>query len=263
MKLDKIQIKNIKSIKDTGYVHVMNNNPITILAGQNESGKTSFLKALRYFEEGDYENFEDDDMRLDGIPRVDCVYALTTEELVTLETDTNKRIADYVKVNGFNYLRRFVDEKHSFRYSNPDDFKAIVNEYNLEVEQINENKEEDADDLEEFDPFNYFEKIRPRFVFYSSFLENNLPHSAKKVDLNTNQALIDFQSVYEISFEALMKTSISDQKRRTEEERVNRMAANSLNKYWKQKISEEEVDYKYNIKINFQVEGTPNLRHLF
>lgn len=48
MRIKKIQIKNFKSIKDSGDISLTNN--IFVLAGQNESGKSSILEALYNYE---------------------------------------------------------------------------------------------------------------------------------------------------------------------------------------------------------------------
>ena len=52
MKLKSFQIKNYKSIVDTGEVSLSGHDNITVLAGQNESGKSSILEALNAFETG-------------------------------------------------------------------------------------------------------------------------------------------------------------------------------------------------------------------
>ena len=58
MKLVSVQIKNYKSIEDSG---VFTTRGITCLAGKNESGKTAILQALRRLKpveptERDYES---------------------------------------------------------------------------------------------------------------------------------------------------------------------------------------------------------------
>lgn len=62
MKLKTFRIKNIKSIIDSGVCHLASDN-ITIFAGQNESGKSAVLEALRYFSNGIDENFKKYSMR--------------------------------------------------------------------------------------------------------------------------------------------------------------------------------------------------------
>lgn len=49
MRVTQIRIQNYKSVKDSGWVPIEDN--ITTLLGRNESGKTSFLEAIRYFDE--------------------------------------------------------------------------------------------------------------------------------------------------------------------------------------------------------------------
>lgn len=60
MKISKVRIKNYRSIKDSGDIHFT--DKFFVLAGQNESGKSSILEALNSYEEGKSEkdnlNFE-------------------------------------------------------------------------------------------------------------------------------------------------------------------------------------------------------------
>jgi predicted ATP-dependent endonuclease of OLD family len=143
MILGKVQIQNFKSIQDTGSVYLSKGDLVTILAGQNESGKTSFLSALRFFEEGSYDSFEDEDRRMDESPRIDCTFYLTEEEYVKLKTDTNEAIADYVKKNGFTFVRGETDgdDFESLKWINPDEFKTIVAEYDKSLNFLEEGEE--------------------------------------------------------------------------------------------------------------------------
>ena len=79
MKLKHFNIKNIKSIIDSGTCHLSDEN-ITIFAGQNESGKSAVLEALKYFSKGPDENFKKYSMRINGgTPFVECCFALCDE----------------------------------------------------------------------------------------------------------------------------------------------------------------------------------------
>ena len=51
MKLTAFRIRNFRSIVDTGWQNLSPDN-ITCLIGQNESGKTSVLEALKVFHSG-------------------------------------------------------------------------------------------------------------------------------------------------------------------------------------------------------------------
>ena len=75
MKLKSFQIKNYKSIQDTGIIQ-LDNGRVAILAGQNESGKSSILEALNAFEQG---SFEDDSVPFDSdnaVQEISCTYTI-------------------------------------------------------------------------------------------------------------------------------------------------------------------------------------------
>lgn len=78
MKLIAFRIKNFRSIKDTGW-HDLAYDNITCLIGQNESGKTSILEALKAFY--DTELIEDM-LRSDlSFPQVTCRFNFSMDEL--------------------------------------------------------------------------------------------------------------------------------------------------------------------------------------
>ena len=57
MKFESFRIKNIKSIIDSGKCFLSSDN-ITVLAGQNEAGKSAILESLHFFTNGMNEKFE-------------------------------------------------------------------------------------------------------------------------------------------------------------------------------------------------------------
>jgi len=73
MNISAFQIKNYRSIVDSGKCYLSPDN-ITSLIGQNESGKTSVLEALRSFYEG---QITDDVLRSDQtFPEITCTFIL-------------------------------------------------------------------------------------------------------------------------------------------------------------------------------------------
>lgn len=87
MKISAFQIKNYRSIVDSGKCYLSPDN-ITALIGQNESGKTSVLEALRSFYEG---QISDDVLRSDlTFPDITCVFQLEEDE----------RLGDYIDMTG-------------------------------------------------------------------------------------------------------------------------------------------------------------------
>ncbi len=76
MILKAFRIKNYRSIIDTGWNNLSPDN-VTALIGQNESGKTSVLEALKSFYDG---VISDDILRSDlSMPEVSCVFELENE----------------------------------------------------------------------------------------------------------------------------------------------------------------------------------------
>jgi predicted ATP-dependent endonuclease of OLD family len=77
MKITAFHIKNYRSIVDSGLCYLSPDN-ITSLIGQNESGKTSVLEALRSFYEG---SITDDVLRSDQtFPEITCTFSFEEEE---------------------------------------------------------------------------------------------------------------------------------------------------------------------------------------
>jgi len=80
MKLLAFRIRNFRSIVDTGWNNFSSDN-ITGLIGQNESGKTSILEALKSFHDG---KISEDILRSDlTMPIVSCRFSIDNNELQT------------------------------------------------------------------------------------------------------------------------------------------------------------------------------------
>ncbi len=85
MRLKAFYIKNYRSIIDSGWNNLASDN-ITGLIGQNESGKTSILEALKSFYDG---HITDDVLRSDlSMPQVSCSFELDPD-LLTRAVDIN------------------------------------------------------------------------------------------------------------------------------------------------------------------------------
>ncbi len=76
MKLESFRIRNYRSIIDSGWVGLSPDN-ITILIGQNESGKTSVLEALYSFFKG---KIHEDILRSDlSLPEISCAFRVDND----------------------------------------------------------------------------------------------------------------------------------------------------------------------------------------
>jgi hypothetical protein len=86
MKLLAFRIYNYKSIIDSGECD-LSGEGITILAGQNEAGKTSILEALRDF---DYlHSIDADQVRPEGlddaVPTIECTFSVDSEDVESVD----------------------------------------------------------------------------------------------------------------------------------------------------------------------------------
>jgi predicted ATP-dependent endonuclease of OLD family len=109
------QIRDFKSIVDSG-VCVLSGDNITVLAGQNEAGKTAVLSALRDFdlEEGTAPRTQDyrPDGHFDANPRVSVQFVINSDELVAALTEDNKavpeRVVAHLKANPTLWVTRYL-----------------------------------------------------------------------------------------------------------------------------------------------------------
>src|SRR3989338_1547057 len=96
MKLKKFRIKNFKSITDSGDCYLT--DTITILAGKNESGKTSILEALEDFDtDGKIRETAKPIKSPEAIPEISITFTVekdTVKEVLTEIGSTQKEIAD-------------------------------------------------------------------------------------------------------------------------------------------------------------------------
>lgn len=248
MRLHSFKIQNFKSIKDTGEIKVSSDDNITILAGQNESGKSSILEALDFFENGvDENNFEDTFRRLNTHPRVECKYFLSSDELDNLEKEsTSKELRKYAQDNGFILVRGKVEEDDlgQIKYINYNELSKITDTLK-EVETSEDTSPEDAPKAK-FNLYKHLLALKPTFIFYSSFEENILPSKITKSKLGDNQAVEDFEAVFGIDFNLLLEEK-NDAARKQKLNEINEKASDNLNEYWSQKIDNEKSDYKFSI----------------
>lgn len=87
MKLTKFRIKNYKSIIDSGDCYF--SEKLTILAGKNESGKTSILEALEDFHQDRTIRDEAKPIDGDGVPEVSVSFLLTPDDVSEIFTEVD------------------------------------------------------------------------------------------------------------------------------------------------------------------------------
>ena len=115
MQLVGFRIQNFRSIVDTGW-HQMAHDNITSLIGQNESGKTSILEALKAFHDG---NLIEDMLRSDlSLPEVTCRFNFSFSEV---ENHIDKKRLD-------PEIRKIIEKVETISISRlwEDDMDSIV-----------------------------------------------------------------------------------------------------------------------------------------
>lgn len=150
MKINWFQIKNFKSIIDTGKCFV--EDDITILAGKNESGKTSILEALACLENKEIPE-DNNCMYSSEIATVTVSYHINTDDIYNLfrefEFDDIDKIKDMditlsligneLEIDGVDILVDFLGKHKEFFESDNGklylELNAIIKKYAEKLEQ--------------------------------------------------------------------------------------------------------------------------------
>lgn len=138
MNLLKFRVKNYKSIVDSGDCYF--SDKLTILAGKNESGKTSILEALEDFhEEREIRSSAKPIGKGNIIPEVAVTFRLTTKELNEIYTEAE---LDIVAADGLDLeLYKYYGNKDHFLTASS---RAALNWQSLHTKAINAIKKLDT-----------------------------------------------------------------------------------------------------------------------
>ena len=113
LRLNAFKIQNFRSIIDSGWKTIANDN-ISVLIGQNESGKTSVLESLYSFYTG---SIHDDVLRSDlSLPIVSCKFDLEGKKIVDFLTKSKIESELYKileSLQSFTLTRRWKETKSS------------------------------------------------------------------------------------------------------------------------------------------------------
>jgi len=127
MKLVAFRVQNFRSVVDTGW-HALAHDNITSLIGQNESGKTSILEALKSFHDG---RLIEDMLRSDlSLPEVSCRFNFSFSDIENL-IDKKKLDPEIRKlistVETISLSRKWEDDMDSYMVMG-DELQEIYNE---------------------------------------------------------------------------------------------------------------------------------------
>ena len=139
MKIERFQIENYKSIKNSGPCYL--SSEFTILAGKNECGKTAILEALRDFDVG-VNDFDESSIVMGSentYPKVTIWMKLDTEEIESINSKISAEIPTEILVvlNGtFAFSKVGSQTLDSAYYSSFDLYTAFDNYKTERIESV-------------------------------------------------------------------------------------------------------------------------------
>ena len=284
MKLKKFRIQNYCSITDSGVIEISDNDNVSVFAGQNESGKSSILRALYDFERGE---FEPDSMPFSTGQKptqiVSCTYKIEqsddiAEILSDIVIDNHelkveegqkvfdenklKRIREFTitKTNENGEIKTAVDD-NSFKIfqtailDKPKETKETKEGEEVKTNEGEEAKEKyiDITDEQNSDVADLFWQAGPKIVFFDDFcdlLPNKIFISVlkeEKKDTEGYRAVRNLEQILKTDF--VKKDEEGDSIRRTKEDKENEILSVDFQKDWGQRIHGEN---KVVVKYDFQ-----------
>ncbi len=231
MLLTKIRIANFKSIVDSEWLEVSKDNNITILAGQNESGKSAVLEAMDFLFNNPSPDFERLQKRLDAdVTEVQAELSLTEQEV-------QKLIEQFPEESNVSKIKAiFYSKTHN--KDNTVATKLIVN-----------NEEFQISDAVKTEINNFL----PIVSLYTTF-KDLLPSQVTIEQIPNDAAVKDFERVFDVNLVEFM--SLTDPRKMvTKREEIEGKANDDFNDSWNQKIESlknKEEKYKFNLLVDTQ-----------
>lgn len=288
MRLASFQIKNFKSVQDTGVCHFSEDDNILVLAGQNEAGKSAIIEALNFFRNGPSNDFEKLHRRREEDPEVICEFILADDDIRDIfEVTENANLSRYFKINNKIKLVRCISDENTFN--------EIYFTYEMQKELelfFDEEDESDASD----DPAISKHSPDAAETQGETQIENHVATGEESTVTNTQikdetvenleveslTELLNYfltkirQYVFYDSFDDLLPSTVTigdisnyaavrdfqqvfgvdfadivqkdDRGIHREEIHISDQASDDLNKYWTQQI-EKDSKYNYRVKI--------------
>ena len=282
MKLSNVRIKNYRSIKDSGEITLSDN--IYVLAGQNESGKSSILEALKAYQDGfstrDSLNFElENDNKL--AQEISCTYdnfddsfmntileyllklvnhENKTSENIDLPTIINEKIIS--SIDKFTISRHFDFSKEKMLVTTKIDettlgkIKKHINRHDIitkdNEKEISESKPYLDVDFYESEIAEIFFNHSLKFIFFNDFTallpDKILLNDIDKVDTEGYVAVQNLAKLLRKDFKTIAQ-KIERQRRSLTEDESAIISANFQDD-WQQKIYGNNT-----VKIIFDIQN--------
>ena len=292
MRLLNFRIKKYRSIDDTGIVKLSELDNVSVFAGQNESGKSSILKALYDFERGKFEA-DSTPFSIDERPVqvVSCTYKINNNENLadiltdivkdeySLQIEESEKVLDESILNSIkeftitrtkdsDKIRTSIDEK-TFQM-----FCASISDRLAQPVEGEVPKEKEkyfvVADSENGKVSEFFWQITPRIIFFDDFCDL-LPDKIllsvlkdQKTDAKGYRAVKNLEKILNTDFTA--KDNEIDPVRGTKQSKENDSLSVDFQTDWGQRIhGENKVVVKYDFQkrngdgdngsyVNFYVE---------
>ena len=154
--LKKIRIKNFRSIQDSGEINFIPG--ITVLVGQNESGKTSILEAINYF--GKFFHDEEHSFERDTLNE-DLVLQNNEIQTAKFTYSTTKKFHQKLKKLAEKKIHtksKWIQRNYSFNLKNLENIEEYTVSLCIDYKKSTDTLIKDVDDR----TFNFFPKVRKR-----------------------------------------------------------------------------------------------------
>lgn len=278
MKLKSFRVTNYRSIIDSKECFLSPNDGITIIAGQNESGKSSLLEALMHYEEGTpclnaYRDEED----LTIFPSVKCTYTVEEDfdlyKEISESSDTDAKLISLLKIEKFSeYIKKICNRK-TFELrraiaSSKDKLYVVTSEFDLdlvllmkfikEVEEYKLLKEVDIRILLGKTLF----RLTPKIILFDEFFDL-LPDKFYLSDLGGEskakgwQAVKNIETILDTDFSAL-STASARKITMSHRDYETKLTAD-FNERWRQRVGDESGAI---ISVTFHQGGAEGKPHL-
>ena len=274
--LKTVRIKNFKSIKDSGEINF--SDKVFVLAGQNESGKSSILEALNAYESEDFDrdnlNFEEEENG-NLKQEVSCTYSIEDHSLFVddligklCEEFLIEEETDFIDIDKLNPIKEYTvtkiydHENKSLSISvNSSTFGILKSAIKTKesVEQVDDKEIKKKIPIIDIDSdknktSSVFFLVSPLIVLFNTF-SDLLPDKILVSDLEDQNTLAKGYNAVRNLEKLLNKdfVSISKLQRSHKNSTTSAEVENLSKKFqgaWKQRIHEDGV-----LKIGFMIEN--------
>lgn len=264
MKLKSFRVRNYKSIVDSGECRLSDHDNITVLAGQNESGKSSILQALRDYENGviNPEAIRDDE----SVTAIECTFDVPkntfAEKTILQDIELPNEVrAIFANLSEIKIIKSLGANNNVFVSLGNDlveRMKEVLKKCNEEIE-ANNLQIKPGELVTTWDVEKTVEEVvseivfsTPIIIFFDDFcdlLPDRILLSDIKIgnkDAKGFQAVKNIETILGTDFSKL--DDLSDGRRETTQTRFHESITADFNERWKQRIAEgngAKVHVKY------------------